>query len=187
MRQTKVAQRYAKALFDFALEKGNLDDVKADLDAIHKVDHKELTLFLMSPVVAGEKKTAIFEAIFSKYVQEVTIAFFKLIFLKGRSIAIDEIIEAFNNMFRQHKGIQIVEITTAVAVSDDVKATISKVLSGSTILKNKSIELKENVDPSIIGGLIVQVEDQFFDASIRHDLQAIKKQFVKNMYVQEIR
>jgi len=102
-----------------------------------------------------------------------------LIFLKGRSVAINEIIEAFNNKYRQHKGIQVVELTTAVAVSEDVKASISKALAGSRILQNKTIELKEKVDPSIIGGLVVQVEDQLFDASIKHDLQHIKKQFVK--------
>ena len=187
MRQTKVAQRYAKALFDLALEKGNLEAVKTDLDTIRNVNHKELNVFLMSPVVTGEKKTAIFEAIFLKHVQELTSAFFKLIFLKGRSVAINEIIEAFNNKYRQHKGIQVVELTTAVAVSDDVKAAISKALAGSKILQNKTIELKENVDPSIIGGLVVQVEDQLFDASIKHDLQHIKRQFVKNMYVQAIK
>jgi len=64
MRQTKVAQRYAKALFDLALEKGNLEAVKIDLDTIRNVNHKELNVFLMSPVVTGEKKTAILKLSF---------------------------------------------------------------------------------------------------------------------------
>jgi len=42
------------------------------------------------------------------------------------------------------------------------------------------------VDPSIIGGLIVQVDDKLFDASIKHDLQHIKRQFIKNMYVSQL-
>jgi F-type H+-transporting ATPase subunit delta len=46
--------------------------------------------------------------------------------------------------------------------------------------------LKDKVDPAILGGLVVQVDDQLFDASIRHDLQFIKRQFIKNMYVSEI-
>jgi F-type H+-transporting ATPase subunit delta len=54
------------------------------------------------------------------------------------------------------------------------------------LLQGKSIELHAKVDASIIGGLIVQVDDQLFDASIRHDLQVIKKQFIENMYISKI-
>jgi len=54
------------------------------------------------------------------------------------------------------------------------------------LLKGKSIELVSNVDASIIGGLIVKLDDQLFDASIRHDLKVIKKQFIENMYISKI-
>lgn len=186
MRQTKVAQRYSKALFDLAVETGKVEDVKKDLDLIMGIRHKELELLLMSPVVAGEKKVAVFEAVFSKHVQALTISFFKLIFEKGRSVAIHDIIEAFRGKYRDMKGIKVAEITTAVELTADAKATITKQLENSAILKGKQIELKEKVDPSIIGGMVVQVDDQLFDASIRHDLQYIKRQFIKNMYVSEL-
>jgi F-type H+-transporting ATPase subunit delta len=55
------------------------------------------------------------------------------------------------------------------------------------MLSGKSIELKEKVDASILGGLVLQVDDKLFDASIKHDLQFIKKQFIKNMYVSQIK
>ena len=186
MRQTKVAQRYAKALFDLSVETGKVEEVKKDLDLIKGIEHKELELLLKSPVVAGEKKVAVFEAVFSKHVQPLTVSFFKLIFEKGRSVAIQEIIEAFMGMYRDRKGIKVAEVTTAVELSAEAKAVIAKQLENSAILKGKQIELKEKVDPAIIGGMVVQVDDQLFDASIKHDLQYIKRQFIRNMYVSEL-
>ncbi|MEY3920560.1 MAG: synthase subunit delta [Bacteroidota bacterium] len=186
MRQTKVAQRYAKAIFDLAVETSKLEDVKKDFELIQSVQNKELHLMLMSPVVKGEKKIAIFEAVFSKHVQPLTNSFFKLIFSKGRSVAINEIILAFIEKYRDQKGIKLVELTTAVEVSKEIQDNISSLLKENQLLKGKSIELKTNVDASIIGGLVVQVDDQLFDASIRHDLQVIKKQFIENMYISKI-
>lgn len=186
MRQTKVANRYAKALFDIALEKGMLEEVKNDIDLINSIQHRELELALASPVVTGERKTAIFGAVFSKHVSALSVSFFKLIFDKGRSIAIKEILEAFVARYKEHKGIKVVEVTTAVDLSDEGRNQIRKGLKDNSMLAGKTIELKEKVDSSIIGGLVVQVEDKLFDASIRHDLQHIKRQFIKNMYVKEI-
>lgn len=186
MRQTKVAQRYAKAIFDLAVETSKLEEVKNDFALIQSVQHKELHMMLMSPVVKGEKKVAIFEAVFSRHIQPLTNSFFKLIFSKGRSIAINEIILAFINKYRIQKGIKLVELTTAIEVSKDIQEKISSILQENQILKGKSIELNTKVDPSIIGGLIVQMEDKLFDASIRHDLQVIKKQFIENMYISKI-
>jgi len=187
MRQTKVAKRYAKAIFDLSLETGKVEEVRQDFELILGIGHPELKVLLASPIVAGEKKQAIFDAIFSKHVQPVTISFFKLIFAKGRSVAIDGIIEAFQAMYREHKGIKVVELTTAVEVSDAVKTNIGEILKKGKLLEGKQIELKTKVDSGIIGGLVVQVDDQLFDASIKHDLQAIRHQFVKNMYVSDLK
>lgn len=187
MGQSKVAYRYAKALFDLALETGKVDEVHADLNTIQQANQNELKSILGSPVIGSEKKTAIFEAVFAQHVQPITISFFKLIFHKGRSVAIKDIIEAYFDKYRIHKGIKVVEMTTAVAVSDQVRQSIVKELQQNKMLSGKSIELKEKVDASILGGLVLQVDDKLFDASIKHDLQFIKKQFIKNMYVSQIK
>lgn len=186
MRQTKVAERYSKALFDLAIETGKVDEVKNDLDLIRGIGHKELSLMLVSPVVSGDRKTAVFEAIFSKHVQPLTSSFFRLVFTKGRSIAIDEILESYGDKYREYKGIKVVQLTTAVEATDEVRDAVRQQLKDNKFLIGKTIELKEKVDASIIGGLIVQVDDKLFDASIKHDLQQIKRQFIKNMYTSEL-
>ena len=187
MRQTKVAERYSKALFDLALETGKIEEVKHDLDLINGVGHKDLSILLVSPVVSGDKKTVIFDAIFSKHIQPLTSSFFKLVFTKGRSTAINEIIEAYVDKYREHKGIKVVELTTAVEATDAIRATVAEQLKDNKMLVGKTIQLKEKVDASIIGGLILQVDDKLFDASIRHELKHIKRNFIKNMYVSQLR
>lgn len=186
MYQIKVAQRYAKAIFDLAVETSKLEEVKTDLELIRSVQHKDLQLMLMSPVIKSEKKSAIFEAVFSKHIQPLTNSFFKLIFSKGRAVAFNEIIFAFISKYRTLKGIKLVELTTAQEVSKEIQEKVSVVLAGHKNFIGKRIELTSKVDPSIIGGFIVQVEDQLFDASIRHDLRVIKKQFIENMYISKI-
>lgn len=186
MRQNKVSKRYAKALFDLAIESNLLDQIMQDLNLIRGVNHHELSVLLASPVISSDKKINIFNSIFSKHIQAITLAFFKLVFSKGRSVIIEDIIEAFASMYRENKGIKVVEITTAIALSNETKSAIASQLQTSKFLAGKQVELKEKVDSSIIGGLQIQVDDNLFDASIKHDLQIIKRQFIKNMYISEI-
>lgn len=187
MRQPKVAQRYAKALFDLAVERGELEKVKGDLDGIKGVDSDQLRAVWMSPVIQGEKKQKIFAALFAGKVSETTTAFFNLLFKKGREIAVNEIYVAFDNMYRQHHKIMIVEITTASPVTGEVNTYILDKMHNRDRFANVTLQVNNKVDSSIIGGFILQVDDMLYDASIRHDLQVIKKQFIENMYVQKLR
>lgn len=187
MRQPKVAQRYAKALFDLSVERNELETVKGDLDGIQSLDNEELRAVWMSPVIQGEKKTKIFSALLDGKVSATTTAFFNLLFKKGREIAVNEIVDAFNAMYRKHHNIQIVEITTAAPVTPDVYQFILNGLKERPRFSKSTLQVVNKVDESIIGGFVLHVDDALYDASIRHDLQVIKKQFIENMYVQKIR
>lgn len=187
MRNTRVARRYAKALMDMAVETGQVEAVKKDVDLLKVATTGELDLVLKSPIIRQDKKQAIFTAIFEGRVSQLTSLFFKLLFEKGREIVLPEILEAFSAAYRRMKGIEILELTTAIAVSDDVKAGIIENFKKMPEYASKSFEVKEKLDESILGGFLAQIDDKLYDASIRHDLLAIKKQFVENMYIQKIR
>jgi F-type H+-transporting ATPase subunit delta len=90
-------------------------------------------------------------------------------------------------MYLDHKGVVVAELTTAIAVSDSVKTEMRVKLEALPFLSGKSVILKEKIDPSIIGGYVLQLGGQSLDASIKRDLQVIKTQFVENMYVQKLR
>jgi len=187
MRQYKVANRYAKALFTLANETNQLEVVNKDILLIQSLDHDEFKRIILSPIISGDKKEALFEAVFGGRISKLTQSFFNLVFQKGRVTSLLEIGRDFEEQYRQHKGIKIMKITTAVPVSAEVKEDIRKRIQAIERYKNSTLVLEEYIDDSLIGGFVVQVEDELFDASIKHDLRFIKKQFVENMYIQQIR
>lgn len=186
MRQPKVAQRYAKALFDLSLETNQLEKVKEDIESIRSVNNAELNAVLMSPVINGDKKVSIFNAVFEGRINPLTISFFNLLFRKNRELALEEILIAFEGFYRKFHNVEIMEITTATPVSDEVEGYIKNSLKKTGKFENITFEVRSKVDESIIGGFIAQIGDTIFDASIKHDLQVIKKQFIINMFEPQI-
>ncbi|ULQ56365.1 ATP synthase F1 subunit delta [Flavihumibacter rivuli] len=187
MRNSRVAHRYAKALMDLAVETNQVEAVMQDIAAIQAVTNAELRQVLLSPIIKHDKKVSIFKAIFEGKISSLTQSFFNLVFTKGRETSLTEINEAFHALYRKMKGIAVLELTTAVPISEEMKENIRKGLESRPRFQGKTLEVREKVDPDILGGFVLQVEDILYDASIRHDLQVIKQQFVENMYVQKIR
>jgi len=187
MRQYKVANRYAKALFTLAVEQGNLDLVHQDMELIRGLNHPEFSRMLASPVINSDAKSKTFDAVFGGKISPLSQAFFNLVFRKGRSLSLKEIGESFDDMYLDHQGFVKAELTTATPVSEELKQVIKEKLEALPQLSGKRVILTERLDPAIIGGYVLQVGDQSLDASIRRDLQVIKTQFVENMYVQKIR
>jgi F-type H+-transporting ATPase subunit delta len=187
MRQPKVAHRYAKALFDLAVETNQLEIVKKDMETIVSHTTDDFRTLMMSPVITGDRKEKIFTTIFGEHVSKLTISFFNLLFRKGREVAVREIRYAFEQMYRDHHNIHIVEITTAGPVSESVNDYLTGKLKARPPYKDADLHVTNKVDSDIIGGFILQVGDLLYDASIRHDLAVIKKQFIENMYVQKLR
>lgn len=187
MQNKLVAQRYAKALIDLAVERNELEKAKEDIDFIRASMTPELRMVMGSPVISDKKKTEIFRTVFKDKLSPITYSFFELVFSKRREWVLPEIAEEFIEKYREIKGIEIIEITTAVEISDELKSNIRKRFQGLPRFKNKTVEVKSKVDPNILGGFIAQSHDILFDASIKNDLQSIGRQFIENMYVQRIR
>ena len=187
MQNKLVAQRYAKALIDLAIERNQLEEVKADIGFIRQTLTPEFTNVLLSPVIGDHKKSQIFKAIFENRVTPLTFSFFDLVFSKRREWILREIAEEFFEKYRELKGIEIIEITTAVEISDELKNNIRNRFQNLPRFQNKTVEIKTKVDEGILGGFIAQSHDILFDASIKNDLQYIGRQFLENLYVQRIR
>lgn len=187
MRQYKVANRYAKALFTLALESNQLETVNKDIELIAAIDHDEFRRVLMSPIISGDKKAELFRAVYGSRVSELTSKFFNLVFQKGRVTSLSEIRQDFEEQYRAYKKVKIVKITTAVPISDTLLEDLRKGVQSNPQYKDYTLQMETQVDEDIVGGFVLQVGDDLYDASIRHDLDYIKKQFVENMYVQKIR
>jgi len=187
MQNKLVAQRYAKALIDLAIERNQLEEVKADIDVIRQTLTPEFRNVLLSPVISEQKKSQIFKAIFKTRVTALTFSFFDLVFSKRREWALGEIAEEFFERYRELKGIEIIEITTAVEISDELKSKIRDRFQHLKRFQDKTVEVRTKVDERILGGFIAQSQDILFDASIKNDLQFIGRQFIENLYMQRIR
>ena len=187
MPNPRLADRYAKSLVDLAIEQNQLETVYKDMQYLQFIckSSPEFTGVLRSPVISPDKKQKILFALTDGKVSELTSAFNKLLISKTREEYIPEIIAAVIGRYNEIKGIHTVKLTTATAVSEEVKQSIIAKLKAETSLQN--IELETSVREELIGGFVLEFNNNLVDASIERDLRDIKKQFSKNVYVQQIR
>lgn len=187
MQSPRLAGRYAKSLVDLAQERGELETVYNDMQYLQQVvkQSREFVTLIKSPVIKADKKNAILEAVSRGKVSELTMSFNRLLVLKGREAVLPEIVQAFLEQYNLIKGIHRVKLTTAVEASDELKRSIKQKVAVEANLGE--VELETKVDPAIIGGFILEFNNNKVDASILRDLKDIKKQFMDNHYVQKIR
>ena len=177
-----LASRYAKAVFELALEKKLLKDIKDDMKLIDSVtgESKELMTLLRNPVLKPKKKKAVLKAIFENKVQPVTLKFMFILTDNGREAFIRDVAEEFQELYNDYNNIVKAKLTTAVKVEPEVMKNVVRLLEKQT---NATIDLQKNIDENIIGGFILDYDDYEYDASIRHQIKKLKKEFDSNLYV----
>src|SRR5689334_515589 len=146
MRNKLVAQRYAKALMDFAIEKNELEQTKVDIDLIRAITTQELRSALASPVISDQEKTEIFRRVFKDKLSPLTFSFFDLVFSKRRELVLPEIADEFFERYRELKGIETIEITTAVEISDEIRINLQNRFQALPRFKNKTVRVITKVD-----------------------------------------
>lgn len=187
MQNPRLATRYAKSLIDLAVERSQLEDIYKDMRYLKAVckSSREFVNIMQSPVVAPEKKGKILDAVAKGNISDLTLAFTRLLVTKNREFFLQEIVDAVITQYNQIKGIHKVKLTTATPVSEEVKDAIVSKIKRDTTLRN--IELESVVKEELIGGFVLEFNNNLVDASILRDLRDVKKQFDKNIYVQQIR
>jgi F-type H+-transporting ATPase subunit delta len=187
MQNLRLATRYAKSLFELAVEKGQVDTVYNDMLVLQAICNAspEFKRILNSPIIKADKKKSILEAVTNGKISEMTGGFNKLLVQKGRESELSDIILAFIKEYKEYKGIKTLKLTTAVPVSDDIKKELLAKVQARTQVKN--IELEEVINPDIIGGFILQVDDMEVDTSVSFYLNQVKKQFFNNDFVYKIK
>ncbi len=187
MQNPRLGTRYAKSLIDLSVERGELEVVYKDmlyLQALTK-GSKDFFNLLRSPVVKNDVKTKIVNTVTEGKISDLTKAFTTLMINKGRESNLPEVAFAFVEQYKKIKGIHSVKLTTATAVSNEVKTAIVEQVKRTSNMQN--IELETIVDQSIIGGFVLQAGDKLVDASISYDLKEIAKQFENNDFVYKVR
>lgn len=174
MSSPAVAKRYAKALFEVALERDQLDAIEVELQSIHQVlvDHPSFLKLLYHPQIDNKVKKEEFNSIFAGKVSETMITFMNLLIDRNREDALEYISEYYVRLANKERGLEDALVTSLKALTDVEKQGLA---SHFGQLINKKIRIHNLVDPSILGGVIVKIGDQLFDGSVVGKLNRFKR------------
>ncbi len=178
MAETKVSTRYANSLLDLISEKNNLNDISRDMQLVHSAirSSNQLKKLLESPVVRAEMKRSILSEIFKNKISSDSLDFIKFVVDKNREDILDSIIEKFLELRDEKLGLVRVEVKTSFDFTEEQKEKLRKRLEN---ILNKKAHLNFIVDKTIVGGFIAKVGDTVFDASIKHQLELLRKEFLQ--------
>lgn len=179
MKGQRAAVRYARSFMQLAEEKALLEALKADIEGILNsiLKSKELNNFLQSPLVKIDKKKSIIEEIFKGKVNDLTLKFLLQITDHKREALLKTICQEFIKQYNHSHNIATVSLTTASALNEAQRKEIVDFVKNS--YNFSSIQLEEIVDEDLIGGLILRIDDQQIDGSIRRKLQDIKQELIQ--------
>jgi F-type H+-transporting ATPase subunit delta len=169
-----MAGRYATALFELALEDKALDKVRADLDRFGQIiaDSEDLNRLVRSPVFSADQQVKALASILQKTdIDGIAANFVKLVASNRRLFALPQIIRAFRALVAKHKGEVSASVTVAEQLSDAHLKSLKDALNAVT---GKDVDLRVDVDPAIIGGLVVKLGSRMVDTSLRTKLNSIK-------------
>lgn len=169
-----IARPYAAALFDLASEAKKVTEVEDNLGAIETLigESEEFSDFLRSPIIAADVKSSAIEAIVAKAgLSEMVANFVKLVAQNGRLFVLPAMISAFRDLAASARGEVRAEVISASPLN---KTQIDSLAATLKAQIGKSVTLDANVDPSLIGGLIVKVGSQMIDSSLKTKLSAMK-------------
>ena len=168
-----VADRvYARALFDAALERGNVKDVQGQLAAVAETvaELPQLRSVIGNPQVDAGSKAAVLEAAVESP-DEIVMNFLRLVAEKGRAGAIEGIRSAFDEIVARAEGQLTVTLTTAYELSDEeAKDIVGRIEQAS----GRKVEAVQKVNPDLIGGIVLQAGSLRADASVRGRLDRMR-------------
>jgi F-type H+-transporting ATPase subunit delta len=177
MNYSKIGVRYAKALLLVSVEQNILDEVRNDMLFIDKISSTvpDFNLVMNSPIIRPSEKIAILKSAISTFVSETSFKFIQMVIIHRRENRLSDIIRNFHDQFRAHQGILTASLTTPVQIDKNISEQISLLLSKKY---NKIIELTSQIEPNLIGGFVLQVEDLQYDGSIQTQLRKIKRELI---------
>jgi F-type H+-transporting ATPase subunit delta len=178
MDQSKITVRYAKALFALAKEKNQFDRFKTDMELVLSVvqSSPDFILLLESPVVKTSQKAKSIRTIFQDKISGISLRFLEMIVENKREIHIPGICRNFLEFIRSEQGIRTAVVTSSGPLNKETVEQLKSLLENSYKAR---VEMKEKVNENLLGGFILRVDDQQYDASIATQLRKVKETLLK--------
>jgi F-type H+-transporting ATPase subunit delta len=177
-----VVEPYAEALMSLAKEQNLVEALDGDVQLILATlsDSDELKRFLSVPLVNASAKKSAIGSLFGDRVNSLTLRFLQLLVDRGRIVFLEPICLRFQALLREMNQIAFAEVTSAVPLSDEQQDTLRHRVIEMT--GARAVELAIDVNPDLIGGVIIKVGSQVVDASIRGQLRRLTSNLVVSSY-----
>ena len=172
---SKIAVPYARALFDFSVEKNIMHQITADFQNldIFFSEASELTEYLNNPVVKQEAKREILAKLLKSQINTETFKFLMVLVERDRINLLRSVISNYLELVYQTASIKMIEVSTASSFTNAQKKTLTQKLKELT--NAREIRLVINEDPSLIGGFLIKTESKVIDFTIKNQLQQLAK------------
>ena len=174
----KVAHRYARALFESARKLGKTDVVQRDLATLDGLwrEAPDLRRVLESPLIPDERKNQIIDLTVGGELDPLSSAFLHLLVGKRREVILLLVRDEYIRLADIARGLIRAEATVAAEIDDVERAALAEALERRT---GKDIELTVHVNPEIIGGVVVRMQDTVIDGSVRGSLEKLREQMLR--------
>ncbi len=175
----EVSKIYAGALLDIGTESNILSRIEEDLGSLAELitGDRDLMLFLNTPVISKDKKKKLIEKLFSDKFHAYTICFLKVLIDNERQQLLPDIHKYFVELIDKINNRQQIKVITSVRLEKSVLKNIENSISEKL---KKSIIIEEAIDESILGGIIIKIDDKLIDGSIAKDLNILKNKLIES-------
>jgi F-type H+-transporting ATPase subunit delta len=165
------AKRYAQAVFQIALEKGELDRWQSDLKRIASLQQDDVLVRLLeNPKLPFSDKVRLLSERLD--INPLALNLVCLLVARGRLGLLGEIAEEYQRLLDSYRGIEPAEVITAVPLEDEDKRKLEEHLSD---IAGKKVIIYPKVDPALVGGIVARFGGKLLDGSTRSRLEALKK------------
>ena len=177
MNQSIISTRYAKALIKAGIENNCLDNLKADMELIGATIHENpiFRQLLDNPIIKPAQKRKVISELLEKHTHPLSINFINIIIHNRREMLLADVARDFVDQYEKLKGIKRAHLISANGLNDSSKQQLKQKLNA---LFNADVQMTTDVNPDLIGGFILRVGDQQYDASLSSGLERMRKKMM---------
>ncbi|GGE28431.1 ATP synthase subunit delta [Pullulanibacillus camelliae] len=170
-----VAKRYAGALFEVAKERGTIDAVEKQLALVNQVvtDNEDLRKMLYIPRISRENKKQVMEEIFKDEVNNEVLNLLKVLIDQRRESILNDLQTAYVDIANEYRGIVDVFVTSASPLDTEEE---NKLIQTFGKLYDKKLRLQVNIDPEVIGGVLVRIGNRLYDGTLSGKLKRFRQE-----------
>jgi F-type H+-transporting ATPase subunit delta len=174
MKQSGAAVQYARALLELANEQNQAEPVGRELHELGEIiaGNKSLAAFLSDPGISEADRSDLINRVFKGRMSPIIVNVMGVLNSKGRLRRLPNIIEAYQELLDEQLGKIEVDVTVAHKLDPAALEEVRKRIS--TALKKDAV-VHQYVDEKIIGGMVLRVDDKLIDASVKSQLEALKR------------